>query len=229
MVILVIIAFIAMCFALDAAVQYSRKKKASVLNHVSVVNKSFGPSSVTVPKGLYYDKSHTWAFMEKSGQVRIGIDDFLFHVTGRITRINLKKAGEKIRKGEVLANIMQNGKQIAVISPVSGIISIQNTEILDHSEKVCNSPYNDGWLYMVEPLNWMKEIQYLFNADIYQHWLVSEFSRLRDFLAFVSKESNPELRVLVLQEGGELKDHILEEMGPEVWEDFQTRFLNIAK
>jgi hypothetical protein len=30
----------------------------------------------------------------------------------------------------------------------------------------------------------------------------------------------------MLQEGGELRDGILADLGPEVWEDFQTNFID---
>jgi hypothetical protein len=34
---------------------------------------------------------------------------------------------------------------------------------------------------------------------------------------------------IVLQDGGELKDNVLSDLGPEVWEDFQTRFIDTSK
>ena len=37
-------------------------------------------NSLLVPKGIYFDKTHTWAFMEQNGIVKVGIDDFLQHI-----------------------------------------------------------------------------------------------------------------------------------------------------
>jgi hypothetical protein len=34
------------------------------------------------------------------------------------------------------------------------------------------------------------------------------------------------MAVPVMQDGGEIKPHVLEEMEPEIWEEFQTRFIN---
>ena len=34
---------------------------------------------------------------------------------------------------------------------------------------------------------------------------------------------------LVLQDGGELSDNILSNLGPEVWEDFQTKFIDPSR
>ncbi len=34
---------------------------------------------------------------------------------------------------------------------------------------------------------------------------------------------------VVLQDGGELKDNVLADLGPEVWEEFQTKFIDPSK
>ena len=37
-----------------------------------------------IPQGLFFNKNHTWSSLEKSGLVRIGVDDLLLHLTGGI-------------------------------------------------------------------------------------------------------------------------------------------------
>ncbi len=34
---------------------------------------------------------------------------------------------------------------------------------------------------------------------------------------------------VILQDGGEIRDGVLSEMGPEVWEDFQTKFIDPSR
>ena len=143
----------------------------------------FDQKSVLAPNGLYFDKTHTWAFMEKDGNVTIGIDDFLQHVTGPITRIEMKNPGEKIKKGELLLSIVQSGKQLKIYAPISGTIKNQNEALLSRSSYINSAPFSEGWVYMIEPTNWLKEIQLLDMADKYKNWLSSEFLRLKDFLA----------------------------------------------
>jgi hypothetical protein len=59
----------------------------------------------------------------------------------------------------------------------------------------------------------------------YEKWIKNEFSRLKEFFAGTFNPSTEGL-TNVLQDGGELKDGILADLGPEVWEDFQTYFLD---
>jgi glycine cleavage system H lipoate-binding protein/ABC-type phosphate transport system substrate-binding protein len=205
---------------------YRRNRKLSVPAAKSVVPLVFSQDSVIVPGGLYYDKTHTWVYMEKDGAVKIGIDDFLQHITGPISRIDMKSPGEKIRKGDIVLSIIQKGKQLNIYAPISGTILSQNRGLISHSSLINSSPFSDGWVYMIAPANWVREIQFLDMAEKYKAWLLNEFSRLKDFLAVSLKVNKLEYEHVVLQDGGYLKDSILEDLGPEVWEDFQTNFLD---
>jgi len=186
-------------------------------------------NSLTVPKGLYFDKTHTWAFMEQNGMVKIGVDDFLQHITGTLTRIKLKNPGEKIRKGEHILSIIRNGKQLNLYSPVSGIIREYNNNLNTNSSVINASPYDQGWVYRLEPTNWLKEIQLLLMAEIYAEWIRSEFARMKDFLALTLSSDREQYEKVILQDGGELTDGTLAELGPEIWEDFQTKFIDASR
>ncbi len=91
----------------------------------------FGASDAGYPGGLFYDRSHTWTFMEKTGDVRIGIDDFMQRVTGKVSRVVMKSPGEKIKRGESLFTIVQHGKQLKIKSPVSGVVVQHNESLLE--------------------------------------------------------------------------------------------------
>ena len=186
-------------------------------------------NSVVAPKGLYFDKTHTWAFMEKNGTVKVGIDDFLQHITGTITRVKMKDAGEKVRKGEKIMTIIRDGKRLNLYAPISGVIKEQNHSLVSDSWLVNTSPYADGWVYLIEPKNWTREIQFMLMGEKYVEWLRNEFTRLKDFVADSMRFNTVAYSHVILQDGGELSDNVLADLGPEIWEDFQTRFLDNSK
>ncbi|MCF8233367.1 MAG: hypothetical protein K9G67_04310 [Bacteroidales bacterium] len=189
--------------------------------------KVINESNITIPKGLYFDKSHTWAFMEKDGLVKIGIDDFLQHVTGRISTIKIPSKGEKITKNSQLISLTQDGKQIKIHAPLSGRIVAVNEEVAKNPALINSSPYNEGWLYKIEPSNWLREIQFMRMADKYREWIKNEITRLKDFLVLsvnLKSENNP-----AFQEGGEVLYGVLEKFGPGTWEDFQKNFIDISE
>jgi glycine cleavage system H lipoate-binding protein len=189
----------------------------------------FDENTISTPKGVFFDKSHTWAFMELNGDVRIGIDDFIQHVTGPITRILMKNPGEMIKKGEKIFTLIQNGKQLTIHSPVSGRIKAQNEILATNSSVINASPFSDGWVYLIEPTNWIRETQFMIMAERYTEWLRHEFTRLKDFFSISLKVDRTEYAHVVLQDGGNIHDNILAEFGPEVWEDFQTNFIDSSK
>jgi glycine cleavage system H lipoate-binding protein/ABC-type phosphate transport system substrate-binding protein len=179
------------------------------------------------PQGLYYDKTHTWAFMEKDGIVKIGIDDFLQNITGPITSIKVKEPGQRVRKGNQIVSISQNGKQLDLNSSISGTIIEYNEKVIKDTSIINASPFVEGWIYKIEPTNWIKEIQFMLTGSGYRGWLQSELNRFKDFLANTLRSTNIEYSK-VLQDGGEIKIGILKDFGPRVWEDFQSDFIDIT-
>lgn len=227
-IVLILFAFILISFGIDWLLRRKRSSKMPVLIRPSD-SSFFSEEHVVVPQGLFFDKTHTWAFMRKDGSVRIGLDDFMQHVTGPITRVDLKKEGEKIRKGEQLLTISQKGKQMNIYAPLSGTIKAKNKLLKTDSSLINTSPYTEGWIYLIEPTNWTREIQLLSVAEKYKTGLKDEFSRLKDFFASEFKANEPRYDFVVLQDGGALKNNILADLGPEVWEDFQTRFMDCVR
>ena len=206
------------------------KKEKSTANYGDVqIISALNENIIAAPKGLYFDKTHTWAFMEKDGIVRVGIDDFLQHITGPLTKIKMKEPGEKVRKGEKILTIIRDGKQLNIYAPVSGIIREQNQQLLRDSSIMNSSPFSEGWVYMIEPKNWVREIEFLFMGEKYKEWLRDEFTRLKDFFTAAVMSNNAVYEHIILQDGGEISDNVLADLSPEVWEDFQTSFIDTSR
>jgi glycine cleavage system H lipoate-binding protein/ABC-type phosphate transport system substrate-binding protein len=205
----------------------SKEKSLTVIK--TNTSSVFNENSILAPSGLYFDKTHTWTYMEKDGKVRIGIDDFLQHVTGPLTKVKMKSPGDIVKKGETIVSIMQNGKQLNINSPVSGTIIAQNETLISNPSAINNSPYSEGWMYMIEPSNWLREIQFFTMSEKYSEWIKNEFVRLKDFLSVKVNQHTPAYATIALQDGGELTDNVLANLGPEIWEEFQTTFIDTMK
>lgn len=206
-----------------------KRKRAHKKIAVPSVKNLINEQSMVIPGGLYFDKTHTWAFLEENGTVKVGIDDFLQHITGKITRVKMKSPGKKVQKGDQILSIVQNGKQLNLYAPVSGTIIEQNIMLEDSSYVLNSSPYKEGWIYRIEPANWSRESQLLFMADKHKEFISREFARLKDFLMTALGTEPGKYAQVVLADGGEINDGVLSEMGPEVWEDFQTNFIDPSR
>lgn len=225
-ILLIVVVLIGVGVAFNLIIRYRQKKHASMHHLQSKQPGVINIGSLTIPKGLYYDKTHTWAFMEEEGIVKIGIDDFLQHITGPFTKLKMKEPGMKVKKNEEILSLVQDGKHLSIYAPISGTIKLINEDLITDPAIVNASPYQKGWLYKIEPSNWLREIQFLKMAEYHREWLKYEFSRLKDFLArsLSAHDSIP----VTYQEGGELIDHVLKDMNPQIWEDFQKKFIDTS-
>ena len=229
-VLLLILVFIVITGVVVELVFRAFRKRSKTSHEMLPVSTGvFNEESVIIPKGLYFGKTHSWAFMKKNGSVKIGIDDFLQHIIGTITRVELKRAGETVKKGELLMSIIRKGKLLNIYSPISGTITEVNENLEYNSSLLNSSPYSEGWVYLIEPLNWGLEIQYLLIAEKYKEALKDEFARLKDFFTSLIKANSLDFAYVTMQDGGELTDNPLAELEPEVWDDFQTKFIDASK
>jgi len=182
-------------------------------------------STLKVPQGVYHNRNHTWAHLAKSGVASIGLDDLLLHLTGAIRLSFLKQPGETIRKGEPLAELHHDGKLLRVCAPVSGTVIGHNIALNENPGLLPEDPYNEGWICKIKPSDWKRETAGDFLGESASEWVSSELVRFRDFLSASWPKYNPEASMVTLQDGGELRDHILTELPEELWLDFQREFL----
>lgn len=180
-----------------------------------------------IPQGIYFNRNHTWTHLDKSGAAKVGLDDFIQHVVGNVNFTCTKQPGDSIKKGELLTLIKQNEKVLKVYSPISGMVLETNTSLNENPELINSDPYDQGWIYQIKPSNWMKETQTYYLAEKATEWSKKEFVRFKDFLSIgAMKKYATEPSMVLLQDGGEIRENVLSELPDEVWEDFQEEFLN---
>ena len=60
-------------------------------------------AGIRLPRGVYFDPTHTWAFLETAGKIRVGVDDFMANITGPLNVKLLKKPGDHVERGEAIS------------------------------------------------------------------------------------------------------------------------------
>jgi len=194
-----------------------------------LVSKTLGvisSGSIQIPQGLFFNRYHTWTHLEKSGLAKVGLDDLLMHITGEVKLNRVINSGEKIRKGDFLAEIVQNGKLLKVYSPISGEIVEANTMLFTSPELLNADPYSKGWMYKIKPASWVADTHSYYLAEDATTWSIHELERFKDFLASSIGKYSPEPSAVILQDGGELIDQPLSDLPNEIWQDFQQDFLS---
>ena len=178
-----------------------------------------------VPQGIFYSRNHTWAHLAKSGVAEVGVDDMLLHLTGNVKLDYLKFPGEKIARGEPMSDILHQDKRLKICSPISGVIEEINPVVEETPEVLNSDPYNHGWILRIRPENWKAETSNLYLAGEASGWSKREMERFRDFLARTMPKYSTEPELVAMQDGGEIRDHVLSELPAGLWQEFQQEFL----
>jgi glycine cleavage system H protein len=101
---------------------------------------------------LLYAKTHEWVEIKDDHTARIGISDFAQHELGDLVFINLPEVGDPVTAGEAFGDA-ESVKAISdVMSPVTGVISAINREVLDHPESINENPY-ESWFIEVKEIS----------------------------------------------------------------------------
>jgi glycine cleavage system H protein len=174
LVILTIVFFV----ALDAYKLWrERQLKETMLTRATV--RPFAPLSL--PRGLFLDRSHTWARLQEAGELRIGVDELLAQTLGGADRIELPAAGTALRRGQTLATIWRDGRKLTVPSPIDGTVVATNA--MAAADQLAADPYGAAWLVSLWPLDPREAIRPMHLGEPARRFLERELRRLVEFLS----------------------------------------------
>lgn len=199
------------------------KGKAPAMGKASEMAGVLSFGRLSMPQGLFYNSDHTWAFLNKNGLARVGIDDFLLRAVGNVKVQPAVNPGQKVKKGDLMAHLAYEGKTLRVYAPVSGQIVHNNTSETIPANN--GEPYQKAWLMELKPTDWVGETRSLYLAERATNWMKEEIERFRDFLTHTVQKHSPQPAMIALQDGGEPREHVMKELPEEAWEEFQITFL----
>jgi glycine cleavage system H protein len=131
-----------------------------------------GEEDYSIPVDLLYDRNHMWCREENDLRV-IGWTDYAQFSAGDVRYISLQaKKGDVIETGNEFGTI-ETGKWVGKLySPVPGEIIEVNAKIVKEPELINGSPYTEGWLVKIKPVE--EEKTGLLTPDEYQEIIKTE-------------------------------------------------------
>ena len=116
-----------------------------------------------------FTEDHEWVAVE-DGVGTVGITNHAQEQLGDIVYIDLPAVGQTLSKGDE-AGVVESVKAASdVYSPISGEVVEINENLADSPEMVNDSPYEDGWLFLVKPTN-TDEMDSLLDPQAYEEAL----------------------------------------------------------
>ncbi|MBD1370811.1 glycine cleavage system protein GcvH [Hazenella sp. IB182357] len=127
---------------------------------------------MNLPNELRYSEEHEWVKSEDENKVRIGITDFAQSELGDIVFVELPEVGDEIKVDDPFGSVESVKTVSELYAPVSGKVVAINSELEDSPENVNDSPYEGGWMIVVE-LTDASEMENLLDAEGYKR-VISE-------------------------------------------------------
>jgi glycine cleavage system H lipoate-binding protein len=214
MVVLLVVLTVLGC--IGASLTLRRREEAAAAARVVREPAVLFPSLAAqeVPGGLFVHGGHTWAKLDSSGAVQVGLDGFARGILGRVDRFELPKDGATVRQGEPAFAALQSGKRIEFVSPVDGVVCAVNGQINADPAAARIDPYGKGWAFMIRPSNLSRNLKKLRIGSEATAWLEREVRSFTEFL-FLHRAVPVEVGA-TLPDGGNPAEGIMESMDGEI-------------
>lgn len=124
------------------------------------------------PKELKYTKEHEWVKRE-DGNARMGITDFAQEQLGDVVYVELPEVGREVKQSEAFIIVESVKAASDVYAPVGGVVAEVNGALADRPELVNRSPYQKGWMAVIEMRD-PAELKKLMSAEEYEEHVGSQ-------------------------------------------------------
>ncbi len=155
MVAILVVLTIVLFVAADLAVQRVRARRAAPAKAAAgasptdLILPGLQPERFALPAGLFFHPGHTWVNLLFSGHVKVGVDDFLQKLLGRVDAITLPPQGVEVKAGEPFAVLHQGARRLALVAPVSGVVAAVNAELAKAPRQADGSLPANGFARLV--------------------------------------------------------------------------------
>ena len=168
------------------------------------------------PEGVYLHRGHTWASLEESHLLRVGIDDFAQRLIGPPAELSLPSPGQHLEQGEKGWQLRVDGHTVDLLSPVQGEVVEVNDKVIRTPALVCEDPYERGWLLKVRVANAATALKNLLPQRLACAWMDEVHEELG---GLTGGDLGP-----VLQDGGLPVPGFAAHLAGDRWPEIAKRF-----
>jgi glycine cleavage system H protein len=170
-------------------------------------------------RGIFTHPSHTWAEVVQPDLVNVGMDKFTSSVFGTIQEIQLPEQGNRIYQGGKAWKIKRGERELVQASPLSGRVVEVNKDFMKDPKLLNRENPEKNWILKIEPTNLARELRNLFSGEMMSRWNQAVKEQL---VATLVPTEYP-----VLQEGGEIKPDLGDDLTSQQWQKVAREFFNV--
>lgn len=183
------------------------------------------PMKFRVPEGYSFHQGHSWmksvAAAGGSGPlVRVGANDFALKLVGKVDCVEMPPVGSRVEQGKKGWSLQVDSARIPMLSPVTGVVTAVNGEVLRSPGLLSLDPYAEGWLFQVKPDRLSRDARHLLSGKVARTWMESSLANL---MPIQDEALGP-----VLQDGGLPVDGIAKALGGDMWQGLAMEHLLVT-
>jgi glycine cleavage system H protein len=165
---------------------------------------------------IFLHPGHAWVQLVQPDLVTVGLDDFTRSVFGSVEELALPEAGTVLQQGGKAWKLKRGARQLDQVSPISGRVVEVNRELVRDPRLLTQKDREKSWILKLRPLKVKRELENLLHGNLMRRWNQAVKEQL---VATLTAAEFP-----VLQEGGEIKPDLGDELTPQQWKKVAGEF-----
>lgn len=121
---------------------------------------------MNIPNDRRYRESHEWVLVNDDETLTVGITEFAQEQLGDVVFAETPEIDLECEASQAIAVVESVKAASDIYAPVAGTIIDTNAALTDTPELINSSPYEDGWLYKLNPTE-LSDVEDLLDADAY--------------------------------------------------------------
>ena len=126
-----------------------------------------------IPGDLRLASTHEWVRINDDGTVTIGISEHAQEQLGDLVFVETPEVDMQCEPEQAVAVVESVKAASDLYAPISGKIIDTNGALADSPELINDSPYEDGWIFKMQPDD-ISEVENLMDPDDYSNMVDSE-------------------------------------------------------
>jgi glycine cleavage system H lipoate-binding protein len=182
------ILFVLLMFLLVISVRYFIEPKTQPAVETEIAARPQPPRvkreyGFEIPQDYCFHLGHMWVTKEGADDARVGVDQFTTNLMGNVDHIEIRGANRWVRQGQKLITLSGGGTSIDLLSPVEGVVTAVNDDVLRDPSLLTKDPYENGWIAMVKAPDLAVNQRNLIQGAMVAPWMQNNLTRLNAMLA----------------------------------------------
>jgi glycine cleavage system H protein len=170
----------------------------------------------SVVGSFFVHPGHAWVEVLEPDLVTVGTDEFTRSVFGSVDELTLPPPGTVIRQGGKGWRMRRGERQLDQVSPITGRVLEINQDMVRNPHLLEGRDTGENWMLKVRPVEVKSQLKNLLHGNMLRRWSQSVKEQL---VATLTAAEFP-----VLQEGGEIKPDLGNELTPQQWKKVSREF-----